>query len=79
MLGKSAGWAKSFGVLTAMFGGIECLIEKHRAKHDVWNPVVSGCVVGATLSAKGGVAASCFGCAGFAGFSLLVDAIMGTH
>ncbi len=76
---KSAGWAKTFGVLSALFGGVECLIEKQRAKHDVWNPVISGCVVGATLSAKAGPAAACAGCAGFAGFSFLVDKIMGTH
>ncbi len=76
---KSAGWARNFGVLTALFGGIECLIEKYRAKHDVWNPVISGCAVGATLSIKGGPAAACLGCAGFAGFSLVVDKIMGTH
>lgn len=76
---KSRGWAKSFGILTALFGGVECLIEKYRAKHDVWNPVISGCAVGATLSAKGGPAAACLGCAGFAGFSLVVDKIMGPH
>jgi import inner membrane translocase subunit TIM22 len=76
---KSKGWAKSFGVLTALFGGVECLIEKYRAKHDVWNPVISGCAVGATLSAKGGPAAACLGCAGFAGFSIIVDKIMGPH
>ena len=76
---KSRGWAKSFGILTAMFGGIECLVEKYRAKHDVWNPVISGCAVGATLSAKGGPAAACIGCAGFAGFSIVVDKIMGPH
>jgi import inner membrane translocase subunit TIM22 len=74
---KTFGWAKSFAVLTALFGGVECLIEKYRAKHDVWNPVVSGCVVGGTLSAKGGPAAACIGCIGFAGFSLVVDKIMG--
>lgn len=55
-LGKMTGWAKSFAVLTALFGGVECCIEKHRAKHDVWNAVMSGCVVGATLSASGGPA-----------------------
>jgi import inner membrane translocase subunit TIM22 len=78
-MSKTRGWAKSFGVLSALFGGVECLIEKYRAKHDVWNPVASGCVVGAALSAKGGPAASCIGCVGFAGFSLVVDKIMGTH
>ena len=108
---KTGGWAKSFGILTALFGGVECVVEKYRAKHDVWNPVISGCVVGATLSAKGGPAvsaclvlpcvyllkqliarlrilhrshshnlqASCIGCVGFAGFSLVVDKIMGPH
>jgi mitochondrial import inner membrane translocase subunit TIM22 len=55
---KTGGWAKSFGILTALFGGVECVVEKYRAKHDVWNPVISGCVVGATLSAKGGPAVS---------------------
>lgn len=57
---KTGGWAKSFGILTALFGGVECVVEKYRAKHDVWNPVISGCVVGATLSAKGGPAVSFF-------------------
>lgn len=78
-LSKTAGWAKNFGILTALFGGIDCVIEKYRGKHDVWNPVLSGCVVGATLSASGGPAAACIGCAGFAGFSLVVDKIMGPH
>jgi hypothetical protein len=32
---KAAGWAKGFGVMTALFGGIECVVEKYRAKHDV--------------------------------------------
>lgn len=74
---KTYGWAKSFGVLTALFGGVECLIEKYRAKHDIWNPVVTGCVVGGTMSAKGGPAAVCMGCIGFAGFSLVMEKIMG--
>lgn len=78
-LGKSGGWAKSFGILTAAFGGVECVVEKYRGKHDVWNPMLSGCVVGGTMSAKGGPAAACIGCAGFAGFSLIVDKIMGPH
>lgn len=76
---KSSGFARSFGVLTALFGGVECIIEKYRAKHDVWNPVLSGCVVGAALSAKAGPVAACAGCAGFAGFSAIADKIMGPH
>ena len=77
--GKSLGWAKNFGVLSALFGGVECVIEKQRSKHDIWNPVLSGCAVGATLSAKAGPTAACAGCVGFAGFSFLMDKIMGNH
>ena len=77
--GKAGGWARSFGILTALFGGVECVIEKYRAKHDVWNPAISGCIVGATLAAKGGPAPACFGCVGFGGFSLVVDKILGPH
>ena len=45
----------------------------------MWNQTLSGCVVGGTLSAAGGPGASAMGCAGFAGFSLIIDKIMGPH
>jgi mitochondrial import inner membrane translocase subunit TIM22 len=77
--GKARGWAKSFGILTAMFEGVECCIEKYRGKHDVWNQTISGCVVGGTLSAAAGPAAASMGCVGFASFSVLIDKIMGPH
>ncbi len=51
---KAGGWARNFGVLTALFGGVECVLEKYRGKHDSLNPVLSGCIVGATVSASGG-------------------------
>lgn len=76
---KTKGWAKSFGILTALFEGTECAIEKARGKHDVWNQASSGCIVGATLAASGGPGAACAGCAGFAGFSIVIDKIMGPH
>jgi mitochondrial import inner membrane translocase subunit TIM22 len=76
---KTRGWAKSFGILTALFEGTECAIEKARGKHDVWNQASSGCIVGATLASSGGPGAACFGCAGFATFSILIDKIMGPH
>lgn len=55
---RSRSWAKTFGILSALFGGVECVCEKYRGKHDVWNPVISGCIVGATLSAKAGPSVS---------------------
>ena len=73
--GKMRGWAKSFGILTALFEGVECCVEKYRGKTDIWNQTISGCAVGATLSAAGGPSAACVGCVGFASFSVLVDKV----
>jgi mitochondrial import inner membrane translocase subunit TIM22 len=76
---KSLYWCKSFAFLTGVFGGSECLVEKYRGKHDVWNPVISGCITGAALQAKSGPGAAAMGCGGFAAFSLVIDTVMGTH
>jgi mitochondrial import inner membrane translocase subunit TIM22 len=76
---KSLYWARNFAFLTGVFGATECLVEKYRAKHDVWNAVASGCATGALLQAKQGPSAAAFGCAGFAGFSLVIDQFMETH
>lgn len=76
---KSLYWCRQFAFITGVFGGTECLVEKYRGKHDVWNAVVSGCVTGAALQAKAGPQASALGCGGFAAFSLVIDSVMGTH
>ena len=76
---SSIGWAKSFGVMTALFGGVECVIEKERATRDVWNSVFSGCFVGASMAFGQGPSGMCLGCVGFGVFSLIADAIMGGH
>ena len=62
----------------AVYAGIECVIEKSRAKHDIVNPVAGGCVTGAVLAARQGPVAMCFGCAGFAVFSGIIELAMGT-
>mmetsp|Transcript_19490 Transcript_19490/g.22573 ORF Transcript_19490/g.22573 Transcript_19490/m.22573 type:complete len:234 (+) Transcript_19490:107-808(+) len=76
---KSLYWARNFAFITGVFGGSDCLVEKYRGTHDVWNSVVSGCVTGAAMQAKSGPQASAVGCAGFAAFSLVIDKVMGTH
>lgn len=78
-MAKTRGLALTFGVLTALFEGSECVVERYRGRHDVWNQVISGCFSGATLSAKAGPGAACLGCVGFASFSLVIDKIMGPH
>ena len=76
---KSLYWCRNFAFITGVFGGSECLVEKYRGKHDVWNSVASGCITGAALQAKSGPQAAAFGCGGFAFFSLVIDSVMGTH
>jgi import inner membrane translocase subunit TIM22 len=79
-VGKRAlGMGASFATITAVFSGIECVVEKYRGKHDVVNGAVSGCAAGAALSAKSGPATACMGCVGFAAFSVAIEAVMGPH
>jgi import inner membrane translocase subunit TIM22 len=76
---KSLYWCKNFAFITGVFGGSECLVEKYRGKHDVWNSVASGCITGAALQAKQGPQAMAVGCGGFAAFSLAIDSVMGNY
>jgi import inner membrane translocase subunit TIM22 len=76
---KSLYWCRNFAFITGVFGGSECLVEKFRGKHDMWNPVVSGCITGAALQAKSGPQAAALGCGGFAAFSIVIDSVMGNY
>mmetsp|Transcript_25861 Transcript_25861/g.45105 ORF Transcript_25861/g.45105 Transcript_25861/m.45105 type:complete len:217 (+) Transcript_25861:24-674(+) len=78
-LQKSVGWAKNFAAISAIFQGTECVIEKYRGKHDMLNPILSGCAAGAVLAAAEGPQAAALGCMGFAAFSGVVEMIMGGH
>jgi import inner membrane translocase subunit TIM22 len=73
---KSLYWARNFAFITGVFGGSDCLVEKYRGTHDVWNEVISGCVTGAAMQAKQGPQAAAIGCGGFAAFSLIIDKVM---
>lgn len=76
---KSMYWCRNFAFITGVFGGSECLVEKYRGTHDVWNSVASGCITGAALQAKSGPQAAAMGCGGFAAFSLVIDNVMGHY
>ncbi|KAK6833746.1 hypothetical protein PG990_001418 [Apiospora arundinis] len=73
---RSWGMAKNFGMVGAMFSGIECGIEGFRAKNDLANGVAAGCLTGGILARNGGPMAVGGGCAAFAAFSLAIDAYM---
>jgi len=76
---KSIFWCRNFAFITGVFSGSECLVEKYRGKHDIFNPVISGCITGAALQAKQGPQAAAIGCGGFAAFSLVIDTFMGHY
>jgi mitochondrial import inner membrane translocase subunit TIM22 len=69
-------YAKGFGAVGAIFAGSECVIEKARAKHDMYNSVYAGCFTGGALAARAGPQAMCAGCATFAAFSAMIDHFM---
>ncbi|XP_050236498.1 mitochondrial import inner membrane translocase subunit TIM22-4 [Mercurialis annua] len=70
---------KTFAVMGFVFSAAECIVEKARAKHDVTNTVVAGCVTGGSMSARGGPKAACVGCAGFAAFSVVIEKFLERH
>ncbi|KAM0868184.1 hypothetical protein ACQ4PT_041492 [Festuca glaucescens] len=76
---RSMGNAKTFAVMGLIFSAVECVVEKARARHDVTNSAVAGCVTGGTLAVKGGPQAACMGCAGFAAFSVAIEKFMDRH
>lgn len=76
---KSWSYAKSFAYMGLLFSGTECVIEKYRAKHDKWNAIYSGCVVGGVMAHKAGPQAMCAACAGFAAFSAAIEHFMDGH
>lgn len=68
--------AKNFGFIGAIFSGVECSIESLRAKNDIYNGVVAGCITGGGLALSSGPQLALIGCAGFAAFSTLIDLYM---
>ena len=60
----------------ALYAGSECVIEKMRARHDIYNSVYAGCFAGGALAASAGPKAACAGCVTFAAFSAMIDKIM---
>lgn len=73
---RSFSTAKNFGMVGALFSGIECGIEGYRAKNELSNGVMAGCATGAILARNGGPQAAAVGCAGFAAFSAAIDTWM---
>lgn len=77
-----AEYGRSFARLGAVFALCDCAVEKTRARHDLWNSLIGGCIAGAALSsaprtqgvpARARAGNMALGCAGFAAFSTAID------
>ncbi|KAK5193959.1 Mitochondrial import inner membrane translocase subunit tim22 [Exophiala xenobiotica] len=73
---KSWSSAKNFAMIGSIYSGVECTIEGFRAKSDLKNSALAGCITGAGLAYKAGPQAVLLGCGGFAAFSTAIDAYM---
>lgn len=77
-------YAKSFAMFGLVFSGAECTVEKVRARHDIWNSIISGCVTGAVMSSqprqniphRARASQMAVGCGGMAAFSAAIDYYM---
>lgn len=68
--------AKGFAKVGLVYSAIECAMERERAQRDIPNAVYAGCLTGAVLAYQGGPQAMGMGCAGFAAFSGIIEAVM---
>jgi len=71
--------AKSFAIIGGIFSTTECTIEHFRAKSDIYNGFLAGCITGGSLSYKSGPQGMAIGCAGFAAFSGAIDYFFSRH
>eukprot|EP01118_Nematostelium_gracile_P000117 TRINITY_DN10108_c0_g1_i1.p1 TRINITY_DN10108_c0_g1~~TRINITY_DN10108_c0_g1_i1.p1 ORF type:complete len:198 (-),score=43.13 TRINITY_DN10108_c0_g1_i1:26-580(-) len=76
---SSIGMAKNFGIFGGAFAVTECTLEGIRAKSDIYNGVMAGCVTGGALAWRGGPTSIAFGCVGVAAFSGAIDYFLGRH
>lgn len=68
--------AKNFGYIGACYAAAECSIEGLRAKNDMVNHTVAGCITGAWVARNAGPQAALVGCVGFSAFSTAIEAYM---
>ncbi|RLN48952.1 hypothetical protein BBJ29_005667 [Phytophthora kernoviae] len=46
---RSVYFSKEFAMVGGIFAGVECVIERERASHDILNPILAGAVSGGAL------------------------------
>ena len=53
MKDKSVSYAKGFAFMGFLYSGCECVVEKHRARHDAYNATLAGCMTGGLMAVTG--------------------------
>lgn len=48
---RSVYFSKEFALVGSIFAGVECMIERERATHDILNPILAGGALGGALGA----------------------------
>lgn len=84
---RSVYFSKQFMLIGGMFAGIECNLERTRAKTDVYNTVAAGAITGGALSAWAAKAMSpsvlmkhtVKGSASFAAFTLVIELFLNRY
>eukprot|EP00455_Lapot_gusevi_P040860 TRINITY_DN466_c0_g1_i2.p1 TRINITY_DN466_c0_g1~~TRINITY_DN466_c0_g1_i2.p1 ORF type:complete len:168 (-),score=19.96 TRINITY_DN466_c0_g1_i2:196-699(-) len=71
--------SKNFALVGGLFATIECGIDSYRGRHDFGSTIAAGCSSGIIFSYKGGKQAMALGCAGWSGFSVLMEYMMQGH
>ena len=54
MKSSAKSWSKNFAKVGGVYATVDCVVEKTRGRHDLKNPLMSGCVSGAVFANKTG-------------------------
>ena len=74
---KGRRWGRNMLAVGALLSGTECIVEKYRARHDIYNNMIGGALTGAILAARQGPWGMFFGASGFAIFGVVTEYFMG--
>eukprot|EP00162_Nutomonas_longa_P009732 comp19447_c0_seq1/m.36883 comp19447_c0_seq1/g.36883 ORF comp19447_c0_seq1/g.36883 comp19447_c0_seq1/m.36883 type:complete len:204 (+) comp19447_c0_seq1:253-864(+) len=69
--------AKNFAIFGCAFAALECIVSKIRARQDVQNTLIAGCVTGAGMGAVAGPQGMGLGCASCAAMCVAMEWLFG--
>ena len=70
---KGKGSARMMASFGAVYGGLECVVERIMGKKNILTNAIAGCGVGLVTGSKRGPQSACLSCLGFAAFGVVID------